>query len=51
MFIKNNARFAMQDVIEFLRQLRLHNDRTWFEANKVRGTVTRNRNSPPSSRS
>ncbi len=24
----------MQDVIEFLRQLRLHNDRTWFEANK-----------------
>ena len=24
----------MQNVIEFLRQLRLHNDRTWFEANK-----------------
>ena len=24
----------MQDVIEFLRQLWLHNDRTWFEANK-----------------
>lgn len=34
MFVKNNAKFAMQDVIEFLRQLRLHNDRTWFEANK-----------------
>ena len=25
----------MQDVIEFLRQLWLHNDRTWFEANKT----------------
>ena len=24
----------MQNIIEFLKQLRLHNDRTWFEANK-----------------